>query len=152
MESESKIFDQDEMAIISVDSRWMPETLLNKKGIFFLKDIITVLPISGRGVVRLAQKINEAGGDAYASMGVRKIWKHWAVRMTVFAPYYRANLIPLVQRVKSEWTGNQLFSQRGLFYLSDVCQKIPFQAHQIRHQIRSKPSPEPNAARTKMRT
>jgi len=64
------------------------------------------------------------------------------VRMKKFAPYYRAHRLPKIQTVEKSWDGNTLLSQEGRFYLTDVCEKIPFSTHQIRYQVRRCDNPK----------
>jgi len=69
-------------------------------------------------------------------MGIGKTWNHWIVRMKVFAPYYRKNLVPKARRIPKEWDGNTLLKQKVTYYLTDVCSLIPFTPHQIRYQAK----------------
>ncbi len=73
-------------------------------------------------------------------MGVKKIWNHWVVRMSVFANYYRANLVSKVDRINPNWDGNYLLKQKGLFLLSEVSKLIPFTTHQLRYQAKKNPN------------
>ena len=62
--------------------------------------------------------------------------------MKKFAPYYRAHRLPKIQIVDKNWDGNTLLHQSGRFYLTDVCEKIPFSTHQIRYQVRRCANPK----------
>ena len=110
---------------LCIDRRWTPEIVLSKEAMFFLKDIAPILSLDSRMVVRLAQKITKDGGNPHTTMGMRKTWNQWSVRVIVFAPYYRSNFPPTVRSVEPEWTGNQLLAQKGLFYLTLFAKKSP---------------------------
>jgi len=114
------------------------ENLLEQGGIFFLKDIVHKLNLNSAHVIKLAKALNtkENPLNSYKIMGVRKVWNHWVVRMTVFAPYYLDYLKNDIQKVNPKWDANTLLFQTGSYYLADVCKKIPFNNHQLRHQAK----------------
>lgn len=131
-----RIFEDDEMQLLQVDPDWSEAELLKKRGIFFLKDVAQVLDVQSNELKREAQKLEKSGQDAWDLMGIRKTWTHWQVRMKVFAPYYQAHRLPKIRKVHDEWDANTLLAQEGRFYLTEVCEKIPFTTHQIRYQVR----------------
>lgn len=131
-----KIFNDDEMRLMAVKPEWSEEELLAQEGIFFLKDVANKLQVHSSEFKKEARSIEKAGHNPWDVMGIRKTWTHWQVRMKKFAPYYRAHRLPKIRRVDPEWDGNTLLSQKGRFYLTDVCEKIPFSTHQIRYQVR----------------
>lgn len=131
-----KIFNEDEMSLLNVDPEWSEETLLNQEGIFFLKDVAQKLQVSSGEFKKEARALEKKNQNPWEVMGIRKTWTHWQVRMRKFAPYYRSHRLPKIQRVDPDWDGNHLLSQKGRFYLTDVCDKIPFSTHQIRYQVR----------------
>lgn len=135
-----KVFSEDEMALSKVEKTWDAEELLAQEGIFFLKDILNKLGLDSVKVKRRARDIEKNGRNAWEVMGVRKIWTHWVVRMKVFAPYYSDHLIPMVKEIDKSWDGNSLLKQDGVFYLTDVCNFIPFTTHQLRYQAKKNPS------------
>ena len=136
-----KIFNDDEMRLLSVKPEWTEEEMLNQEGIFFLKDVAQKLQVHSSEFKKEARNIEKSGKNPWEVMGIRKTWTHWQVRMKKFAPYYRANRLPKIQTVHKDWDGNTLLSQEGRFYLTDVCEKIPFSTHQIRYQVRRCPNP-----------
>ena len=134
------IFEKDEMKLSSVNKNWTSDALLQKEGIFFLKDVVKILEIDPSKVKKKAREIEKKGQSAWKAMGARKIWNHWIIRMTVFAPFYQKNLVPKVLSVRDEWDGNTLLRQKGVFFLTEVCTLIPFSTHQLRYQAKQNPN------------
>lgn len=134
------IFAQDEMKLIKVESHWTAESLLAQEGIFFLKDILELLELDGVKVIKHARDMEKDGQNPWEVMGMRKVWNHWAIRMTVFAPYYKEHLKSAVRNVRDHWDANMLLKQEGLFLLTDVCRLLPFTAYQIRYQAKKNPN------------
>lgn len=134
-----KIFEEDEMTLGEVDPSWDAETLLKQECIFFLKDIVQMLSIDANKVKKHYKEAERSGKLAWEDMGVGKTWNHWIIRMKVFAPFYKKQLVPKARRVPKEWDGNQLLRQRGIYFLTDVCEHIPFTTHQIRYQSKKNP-------------
>ncbi len=135
-----KIFEQDEMALSEVNLEWTPEQLLAQKSIFYLKDIVDILMLDPVKVKRRANEIKKKGQSAWEVMGVRKMWTHWIVRMSVFSPYYRKNFRSKVRPINPTWDGNTLLKQKGIFLLTAVCRLIPFSAHQLRYRAKTNPN------------
>lgn len=131
-----KIFKEDEMRLMTVRPEWSEEELLDQEGIFFLKDVAQKLQVHSSEFKKEARALEKADENPWEVMGIRKTWTHWQVRMKKFAPYYRAHRLPKIRAVDSDWDGNELLAQEGTFYLTDVCEKIPFSTHQIRYQVR----------------
>ena len=136
------IFNEDEMRLLSVKPEWSEEDMLNQQGIFFLKDVALKLEIHSSEFKKEARVLEKMGKDPWDVMGIRKTWTHWQVRMVKFAPYFRAHRLPKIHTVEKTWDGNTLLSQKGRFYLTDVCEKIPFSTHQIRYQVRRSANPK----------
>ncbi len=134
-----RIWQEDEMEMMSVNSRWTPEELFAQEGVFFLKDVVKILPVDPVKIKKQTRAIRAGGQDPWETMGARKVWNHWIVRMKVFAPFYQENLVSKVRVLEPEWDGNTLLRQKGLFYLTDVCKLIPFSAHQLYHQAKRNP-------------
>ena len=134
-----QIFEGDEMKLIEVETHWSAEDILSTEGIFFLKDIAKKLNLEPVKVKAHVRAIVARKENPWEVMGARKIWNHWMVRMTVFAPYFRKHLISRIQQVHPKWDGNTLLNQRGIFYLTDVCRLIPFTSHQLRYQAKRNP-------------
>ena len=140
MKEKSKIiFELDEMDLIQVKSIWTEDELLSKKGIFFLKDIAGILELDPAKVKKAARDIQNRGESSWERMGARKIWNHWIIRMTAFAPYFRKHLKSKYKNIPKDCNGNTLLEQKGLFLLTEVCRFIPFSAHQIRYQAKTHP-------------
>ena len=129
-----RIFEEDELVLAPFNRAWTAETLLAQKGVFPLNDVAEVLSLDPASVKRKLKQVRDEGGDPYKIMGIRKVWSYWLVRMVMFAPYYREHLMPKTRRVDPEWDGNLLLASKGVFLLSDVAQKIPFNREQLRYQ------------------
>ena len=127
------VFAEDETNTV-FDLKWSAEELLAQAGVFFLKDVVKILKIDPAKIKKAANRIRDDGGDSYKVMGARKIFDRWVVRIEVFASYYVGNLIPKVQKVKPEWDGNLLLTQKGIYFLSDVCALLPITNVQLRYQ------------------
>jgi len=134
-----RIFAPDEMKTRAVHAHWSAQELLAQEGIFFLKDIVAKLELTSAQVKKAARSIAAAGQCPYRVMGARKVWNHWAVRMTVFRAYYAKHLAPTVRRIEADWNGNRLLQEKGIFALAEVCRKLPFNAHQLRYQAKTNP-------------
>lgn len=130
------IFQPDEGALQTVNPDWDEETLLTQSGLFYLKDVAKVLPIKTSQAIRPARQCLEDGGDPYREMGLRRLFGHWVVRMSVFAPFYHAQLKPSYDRLDPNWDGNDLIHQSGTYVLADVCKLLPFSAHQLRYRAK----------------
>ena len=137
-----KIFNEDEMRLLNVKPEWSEEELLEQRGIFFLKDVAIKLQVHSSEFKKEARTLEKEGLNPWETMGIRKTWTHWQVRMKKFAPYYRAHRLPKIRTVEKQWDGNTLLGQSGRFYLTDVCEKIPFSTHQIRYQVRRCEDPQ----------
>ena len=133
-----KIFEDDEMCLLEPVDFHSLNDLESKSGIAFFKDVSKVLNIDSPMIKKHHSKlVNEhSEKEAYRIMGVKKIWNHWIVRLKIFIPYYKANFLSDLKEVAPKWDSNQVLEQKGTFRLSDVCQKLPFSAHQIRYQAR----------------
>lgn len=129
------IFDADEMMLRNVDPNWTADELLSAQGIFFLKDIGDILDIDTDKIKKEARRLNSAGKNAWETIGAKKIWNHWIVRMSVFALYYQKKLVSKIRKIPPEWDGNRLLKEKGLFLMTEVCKYIPFSTHQIRYQV-----------------
>ena len=135
-----KIFEEDEMALCEVNPDWTAEDLLSQKSIFYLKDILKILYLDPVKVKRRANDLIKREESPWETMGVRKMWTHWIVRMSVFAPYYTKHLRSKVRPIDPDWDGNTLLKQDGLFLLTSVCKLIPFSAHQLRYRAKTNPN------------
>ena len=138
-ERTERVFEDDEMELRSIDKRWSQQECLAQEGVFFLKDIVKVIPLDPVKVKKKARDIQANKQSPWHVMGARKVWNHWIIRMTVFAPYYRKHLVSQIKRVDPAWTGNDLLQQEGIFFLTDVCKVLPFSTHQLRYQAKRNP-------------
>lgn len=134
--SYEKIFESDEMRLCYIAPEWSEEEMLRQEGIFYLKDVAGKLNMSSADFKKRASDLETEGKSPWEIMGIRKAWTQWIVRMIKFADYFKENAFPRVQEVDPNWDGNTLLMQEGQFYLTEVCDKIPFTAHQIRYQVR----------------
>lgn len=133
------LFEKDEMQARKVKEDWTAEEILQQEGIFYLKDLIKVLKINGPKLKAQARIIQQQGESVWETMGVKRIWLHWIVRMKVFAPYYRAHLLPKDIGKTTGLDTHSLLQQPGVFYLTDVVRHIPFTAQQLRYQAHKHP-------------
>jgi len=131
-----KIFEADEMQLRTISPEWSAEELLSQEGIFYLKDVVGTLQLSTADFKKKATDLEEAGESPWEIMGLRKAWTHWIVRMKKFGEFLHSNAMPTIRDVDPSWDANKLLGQKGQFYLTEVCEKIPFSAHQIRFQAR----------------
>ena len=134
-----QIFQQDEMNLSEVNPDWTQDELLNRQSIFYLKDIVEILMLDPVKVKRKANELKKKDISPWDSMGVRKMWTHWIVRMSVFAPYYREHFRSKIKPIDPNWDGNTLLKQDGIFLLTAVCKLIPFSAHQLRYRAKTNP-------------
>lgn len=134
------LFAPDEMNLAHIPKNCTPEHLLTQQNVYFLKDVVKVLDVDSLKVKRRARELMERGENTWDVMGVRKVWNHWIVRMTVFSGYYQTHLKPKVRSIEAGWDGNTLMQQEGTFLLSDVCRLIPFSTHQLRYQAKRNPN------------
>jgi len=108
------IFASDEMNLIQPESHWTRDELLQKKGMFFLKDISRLLGIDSIEIKKRARALREINKSAYKVMGAKKVWNHWVIRMGTFAPYYHRSLKPL-QPVGEDWSLEILLTKKVSF-------------------------------------
>lgn len=134
------IFASDEMNALKVEEGWTTEALLEQEGIFYLKDIAGLLRLNVPKLKARVRDLQAQGKPVWEVMGVKRIWLHWIVRMKVFAPYYRANLLPKDIGQIAGHDANSILQQKGLFYLSEVAKLLPFTAQQLRYQANKNPS------------
>ena len=134
------VFAQDEMDLKEVGRHWTQKDLLSEEGVFFLKDTVDLLQINSAMIKRNARELRQKNLSAWKIMGVRKIWNHWIIRMTVFAPYYKKHLKSKVHKLRGILDANTLLNQTGIYYLTDVCRYLPFSAHQLRYQAKNNPN------------
>jgi len=134
-----QVFADDEMSLLNVDPGCSSDELLAIPGVFYMKDVARALELSPHDLKRRAKHLEQKGQSPWEVMGVRKTWSHWIVRMTKFAPYFRKFMLPALNKVQTEWDANQMLAQKGIFYLNDVCSKLPFTPHHIKYQVRRNP-------------
>ena len=130
------VFQPDEMNLRSVNSEWSENELLQQTGIFYLKDVTNHLGLASSDLKKQAREFQTQDIDPWVRMGIRKTWTHWIVRMTIFSKFYQAEGPLRIQRVNPNWDANDLLSKTGIFYLTEVCTKLPFTPHQIRYQVK----------------
>lgn len=131
-----RIFEEDELTGVRPNPSWNADELLNRKGVFFLKDVARILDLKPEEIRR---KARELGEDSYRKIGVRKLFRHWVVRMSVFSKYYREHPASRLNQVDPSWDGNRLLGQKGWFLLRDVAAMVPFTAAQLRYQVNRNP-------------
>jgi len=131
-----RIFEADEMQLRTISPEWSAEELLRQEGIFYLKDVVGTLQLTTADFKKKAKDLEKAGKSPWEIMGLRKGWTHWLVRMKRFGEFLHENAMPSIREMDPTWDANTMMSQKGQFYLTDVCEKIPFSAHQIRFQAR----------------
>jgi hypothetical protein len=78
-------------------------------------------------------------GQAGVDSGIVRLCGHWAVYPRVFYENYYSKQQDLpVRMVPTEWDGNDLLNQDGLFFLHDVALRLPFTPAQLRYQAQIK--------------
>jgi len=140
----TQLFESDEMKFVEVKSDWDIDFLLRQEGIFYLKDVCKILDVAPHRIHKRRLDLLQQGKDPWLVMGVRKIFFHWCVRMTVFSLYCREQIMPSrVAKIPRDWDGNDLIAEgEGIFSLNDVCRIIPMTTHQIRHQAKKLKNPK----------
>jgi len=133
---EPTYFFDDELSLEKPEPGITAERLLRREAIFFLKDLVKPLGLDRLEIKRQVAKLEAEGKSAWETMGVRKVWDRWLVRMKVFAPYYRRHLIKDWRPIPSDWDGNRLLNERGVFKLAEVARKLPVNCEQLRHQAK----------------
>jgi len=131
--------ESDEMNLRKPDPQDTAESLLCKEGLFFLKDVLPVLDLDMPQLKKKIKALEREGENLYAVMGVRKVWNHWLVRMTVFSEWLKTNYRPKWRKIPPEWDGNFLLKQRDVFLLSHATKLLPVSLHQVRHQAKQNP-------------
>lgn len=134
-----KVFDTEEMGLLPLDPNKSTDDLLCSMGVYYLKDVARALDVKSQDLKRRAKEIEQKGESPWEVMGIRKTWSHWIVRMSKFAPYFRTAVLPKLAVVEEDWDTNRMLAQKGTFYLSDVCEKLPFSVYNIKYQVRRNP-------------
>lgn len=130
------VFQPDEMALKSIPKSMTEQELLNQEAIFFLKDVCRCLKLTPSDLKKRAMDDEKQGLDPWQTMGIRKTWTHWIVRMTVFKQFIEQQEPVRILRVNEAWDANTLLGQSGCFLLAEVCAKMPFTATQVRQEVR----------------
>ncbi|MDJ0836545.1 MAG: hypothetical protein QNK37_08505 [Acidobacteriota bacterium] len=133
------IFTKDELSIRKIEKGWSKTDLLKTKGLFYLRDIESLLQINSVTVKRWAKYTRSIGKDPYQTMGVKKIWGIWYVRMWVFSRFYQDNFIRVID---DSWDAETLLSQGGLFKLVHVCQILGINERSIHQLIKKSRNPK----------
>ncbi len=118
------------------DPIWSSEELLDKKGVFYLKDVASKLPLSSPELKQLVHELEEEGKSTWKIMGIRRTWTDWIVKMQKFKSYIKKKKIVQLRSVEDGWDANEMLSKKGQFYLIDVCKKLPITTEQIRYKVR----------------
>lgn len=113
---------------------WTPCILLAQQGYFNLRDVTEILEINTAKVKAAAFDVAESGEKPLELIGVCCSESYWIIHMPVFSDYYLQHLMPRVRAVAEAWDGNDLLAENGIFYLNDVCKKIPFTRQQLRYR------------------
>ncbi len=138
------VFEKDELKLASIKPNQSIEEVLSKKSIFFLKDVTRLLNLDAGKIIRMAKSLD----DPYGEIGLRKMWGHWVLRMTVFRPYYenhikyRDHFFLKIKSINPSWDANELLAQDGWFFLSQVCRILPFFTNQIRYRVLQSNNPK----------
>ncbi len=133
------ILAPDEAALQKPKEGETAETLLRREGVFFFKNIAPILYLDAIAIRRETRKLVAAGQNPWQTMGVRKIWSHWLVRMKIFAPNYRNRLKKRWQPIPGSWDSNRLLEAEGVFKMADVARQLPSRDASIRRQAKISP-------------
>lgn len=126
------IFDDQEMKLLKVEKGWSQDELLSQQGMFFLKDIVKRLELDN---LKISNRAIQLGDRSWLDLGVKKVWGHWIVKMSVFKNHWDC-FLPDYQCVKNDWTAEKLLEQKGLFLLSAICRVLPVTPYQIRQEVK----------------
>ncbi len=113
--------------------------LLAQTGVFDMKEVIRILAvISSAKLKAAAEKEHQQGRNPVETLGIGQLSDgQWVIVMERFQPIYWDRFHPKIRRMNPEWDGNQLLGEVGLFYLVDVCSKLPFAPQQLRYQYKA---------------
>lgn len=125
------IFQEDEMQVQRCQQRWTRKDFLEQEGLFHFKDVNHLLQIETPLLKEHYEQELSKGISPWLTIGVRKVWTQWLLRMKAFAPFYRRELEPIFLPVARHWDTDTLLSQKGVFRLSDVCKKISYTTSQV---------------------
>jgi hypothetical protein len=74
--------------------------------------------------------------------GIKKTESGWVVIPATFHAHFYSKLTsPLVRYAPSDWDGNDLLNEPGIFFLRDVCDRMPFTPNQLRYQSQQHSEP-----------
>lgn len=119
--------------IIQVEKDWTPGFLLSQTGLFFLEDIAPILFLDVARLKSSSSKLKSRGKDRLEVLGVCYFNRRWLIDMVTFS----ANFLSVPRQINPRWDSNQLLAQVGIFYLDDVCGKIPYSKTQLQAQARN---------------
>lgn len=125
------IFQADELHFQRCQKHWARKDLLQQEGLFHFKDVNHLLQIEAPLLKQHYEQELSKGTSPWLTIGVRKVWTQWLLRMKVFAPYYQEALEPPFLPVAKHWDADTLLHQRGVFRLTDVCRTISYKPAQF---------------------
>jgi len=136
-------FDNDNIqkGLQEVNPHWSSEELLNQQGLFFLKDVAPKLPLTSPELKQMLHELEKDGKSTWKIMGIRRRWTDWVVKMQKFKSFIKSMRYSQLRSVQEEWDANELLSKKGRFYLTDVCEKLPFSTEQLRYKVRKSENP-----------
>ena len=124
-----------------VDKRWQKGDLLAQRGFFLLEDVAGLLDLTTANVKKKASDLERQGRSPWREMGLVHLMDRWVLRMDVFRKYLGKHRQEKIRQVERHWDANQLLAQEGLFFLEEVCRKIPFTEQQLRYKANQHPHP-----------
>ena len=134
-----KYFHDNRLTLDKVSEHWTPGLLLGQTGLFALEEIAALLDVQTARIKLAVDTAQRAGRNAWNEVGVRCLLGRWVVWMDVFSSYYLGHFYGDTRAVPSTWDANYMLTQKGVFYLNDVCRLLPFTPTMLRYQASKSP-------------
>ncbi|MDJ0836400.1 MAG: hypothetical protein QNK37_07755, partial [Acidobacteriota bacterium] len=126
-----------------VKNNWTRSDLLQQESIFWLRDIAELLSIDSVVIKKAVQVLQNQGKDAWDTIGVRKVFGKWLIRMKTFAPYYRKRFDQShIRNVDPNWNANDLLGQKGQFFMTEICKLLSLSEYSLRYRVKKVESPK----------
>ena len=136
-----EIFNADELVMINLPlGQLTRERLLKQEGVWFLKDIAELLGITSTILKNECQKVSVYGENVWETVGARKIWNHWFIRMKVFAPYYRRHLHTFPHPIPKDLDPEAILALTGNYRLAQVAKRLGLSGNLLRYHAKKDPT------------
>ena len=125
----------NKLILTPISPRWTLSILLAQSGLFDLDQVAEFLELNPSHIKLAWDQIQRSGRDPWQEIGVRRLFGQWLVWMEAFSGFYLSHLHKnRIRSIPEDWDANRLITQRGVFYLSDVCKLIPFTNATLRYK------------------